>query len=790
MASDEWTVRGRTHVSAHASSGAPATSPGVPAPSGAPGAGAWVATSATPATPADGVEMVLLDRDGVIVATDRNWLEFCLANGGDPVLVGPGASYLAACDVVADEDPASAHVAYAVRTAVRGMLPAPMRIRIPCHAPDSERWFDVLVSSRHDNRGECVGATVALSPVPPPRAGTPAQWRAFDLVPDPVCVLDAAAQIEYTNPAGLALLGHREEDLVGRPFSELDTDAEPGTARTDLDLLRDPGSTLVKTCNLRRADGSSVPVEAHVRSVRDDAGQPRFVVVSRDLRARRSADALARRGEQSFLAAFDRSPIGMAVVRIGPDGRRTMLLVNDSLGDFFHVPADRLVGRDMRDFSSPDNLEHDRQVVEGLLSGRMTTYARRKRWLRGDGSTAWAEVRVSRVELPDIEGPTTLAHFVDVTERHEAEQRRARRATMNAAIAEIVTSVLAGIPVADVHQRITEAAAQVFDAESVTFALPDPATGDYRAVAGFGPIGALFVTGVVPVSQPFVRRLVELGSVALPGPTPDMRPEIRHLVGPAAAARFGPGDSGGGLIVVIRAKGGSLFSEAEVGLLVALAQQVALAVELEQARVDQQRLAILEDRQRIARDLHDTVIQDLIAVGMQLDAGLLRERDPDRQRRDAALVDQLEEAVRRLRGSVFDLREPWRGRRAAETVRAVVAEATRILGHAPSVRIDGADDAVPTDVVDALVAVLREGLSNVARHAGAHATEVTLTISADRVRLVVEDDGRGLPAVLVEGDGLANIRQRAVALRGTAGVGPRPSGGARMIWECPIAARA
>jgi PAS domain S-box-containing protein len=733
--------------------------------------------------------MVLLDRDGVIVAANGPWLDFCRANGGETALVGPGASYLAACDVVADEDPASAQVAWAVRAAVGGHLPAPMRIRIPCHAPDAERWFDVLVSSRHDDRGTCIGGTVTLSAVPPPRAGTPAQWRAFDLVPDPVFVLDSTACVEYANPAGLTLLGHREEDLAGRPFEDLspDPEAEPGATRADLELIRAPGSTIVKGLELRCADGGRVPVEAHLRSTEDDAGLSRFVVVARDVRARCATETPLRHGEGLFLATFDRSPVGMAVVRIGDDGRRTMLRVNEALGEFFRVPADRLVGRDLREFTTPDNVEHDRQVVQGLSTGRMTTYARHKRWHRADGSVAWAEVRVSRVDLPGVDGPTTLAQFVDVTERHETEHQRGRQAALDAAVAEIATSVLAGTPGGDVYQGIAEAAARVLDAESVNFVLPDAATGEYRPVAGVGPVGSLFVDGTVRVSRPFVQRIVSLGALLLPGPSPDVKPEIRDLVGPAIAARFAPEGPGFGIIVVIRAKGREPFSDADLSLLMALSQHVGLAVELGRARADQQRLAVLEDRQRIARDLHDTVIQDLIAVGMQLDAGLLHEADPIRRRRDESLVDQLEEAVRRLRGSVFDLREPARGGgRTADTVRAVAAQAARVLGHAPSVRIEGPDDTLPGPVADALVAVLREGLSNVARHAGASVTEVTLVVGPDCVRLVVEDDGLGLPGTLVEGDGLVNIRHRAAALHGRATVGPGPAGGTVLAWECPI----
>jgi hypothetical protein len=109
------------------------------------------------------VEMALLDAAGVIVWVDEAWRAFCLANGGDPARAGIGVSYLALCDAAAPTDRHSAAVAGAIRAALRGDLPAPARVEVPCHAPDRPRVFDVLISSRRDDRGDVLGATVTLS---------------------------------------------------------------------------------------------------------------------------------------------------------------------------------------------------------------------------------------------------------------------------------------------------------------------------------------------------------------------------------------------------------------------------------------------------------------------------------------------------------------------------------------------------------------------------------------------------------------------------------------------------
>jgi len=115
-----------------------------------------------PSAPGSATEVAVLDRTGVIMWVNQAWLDFARDNGGDPARTGVGMSYLECCD--ASPDPTADEVADAIRTAVRGELPAPMHVRIPCHSPTRPRWYDVLVSSRVDGSGRCQGATVTLSP--------------------------------------------------------------------------------------------------------------------------------------------------------------------------------------------------------------------------------------------------------------------------------------------------------------------------------------------------------------------------------------------------------------------------------------------------------------------------------------------------------------------------------------------------------------------------------------------------------------------------------------------------
>ena len=487
---------------------------------------------------------------------------------------------------------------------------------------------------------------------------------------------------------------------------------------------------------------------------------------------------------ESFRVAFQHATVGTAIFELGPGGERWFLVANQAAAEIFGTTQHDLVGRNLADFCDSDDHE-DRQQATEVVLGLKKAYVRRRRYRRVCGGTVLVELRAHRIELFTLPRTTVLAHFLDITARREAEEHRALMAATKAAVARLTTKVLSGASLPELYQLIADKVARIFGAENVFLGVVDPLTGHFETRAAVGEAAERMLSGEVEPSEEFCRRMLRLGSLAIAEPEPHVLEGLAPTPGPGAAARFGP-EAGGGLIMISRPTGAEPFTEMDVELLGALAQQVALAVELAQARADQERLSLLEVREHIARDLHDTVIQDLIAIGMQLDAGLAGETDPARRTRHGMLVDQLEEAIRRLRGSVFDLHEVPTGRSFDETVRVIAAEASRVLGHLPNVKIEGYLDTVPASVSFSALAVLREALSNVARHARASATGIRLSVGEDRVRLVVDDDGRGLPERPAPGDGLGNIQERAVALGGSATVGNRPGGGTRLTWSCPL----
>jgi signal transduction histidine kinase len=244
-------------------------------------------------------------------------------------------------------------------------------------------------------------------------------------------------------------------------------------------------------------------------------------------------------------------------------------------------------------------------------------------------------------------------------------------------------------------------------------------------------------------------------------------------------------DAVAGVLAVVGEPGAPPFLPEDVRVVTSFAGTAALAVEFARVAADRQRLAVLEDRTRIAEDLHDLVIQRLFAVGLGLQAVSAR-LGSDAHTRLSAFIDDIDDTIRAIRQTIFSLQRPEElaaGLRA-EALR-VVTESASALGFEPELNFEGPlDSTVPEKAVPEVLAVLREALSNVARHARARAATVTLTADARawRLTLVVEDDGVGPSAADVPGSGTATMAARAHRLGGECGLEPRDPGGARLWW--------
>ncbi len=195
-----------------------------------------------------------------------------------------------------------------------------------------------------------------------------------------------------------------------------------------------------------------------------------------------------------------------------------------------------------------------------------------------------------------------------------------------------------------------------------------------------------------------------------------------------------------------------------------------LAVELAEARRDSERILVFEDRDRIARDLHDSVIQRLFATGMQLESVSRLVTEPEVEKRIHAVVDDLDVTIRDIRSTIYSLQTVQRDEPVGVRARIVglADQLSSILGFSPVVRIDGPIDAtIPDSMTEDVIAVVRESLSNIAKHASASKVEVTVDVGHDALTLVVRDDGVGIDSQApTDGSeprrsGLANLTSRA-----------------------------
>jgi signal transduction histidine kinase len=230
------------------------------------------------------------------------------------------------------------------------------------------------------------------------------------------------------------------------------------------------------------------------------------------------------------------------------------------------------------------------------------------------------------------------------------------------------------------------------------------------------------------------------------------------------------------------------FGDEDVAMAEALALAAGIAIENTRLHDRVRILSVLDDRDRIARDLHDRVIQRVFAVGMSLEgATRLHELAPVLERVNKA-VDDLDTTITEIRTAIFELEDGRARHGLRHGVLELVGELASTLGSRPEVSFFGpVDSVVPQQVADHLLAVLRESLTNAGKHAQASNYSVIVT-AADEVTLEVIDDGRGIQRPLAEGAGLGlvNLRNRAQKLGGTFEVQESQGGGTRVVWRVPV----
>ncbi len=336
--------------------------------------------------------------------------------------------------------------------------------------------------------------------------------------------------------------------------------------------------------------------------------------------------------------------------------------------------------------------------------------------------------------------------------------------------------------------RIADAVLRLADADVVTLDFPDRETdavladadeplayavrlvvGVARGVGADGLVGTAYRSGPSLAGTAMRERRVVLAEASGPADATLASVAEAGAGGPAMACPL-VGEAGvRGAVVVARRAGSRPFTPTDVEMAEQLATHAALALELADGRADEERIAVLEDRHRIARDLHDHVIQRIFATALSLEAVTARATDATLRGALDRAVEDLDETIRRIRASIFELQEPPSSLDARAVLLEVVAAATAGLGLEPTLSLEGPVATVIDPVLlHDVTAVLREGLTNVVKHARCSAVSVRVAATSEDVTVEVTDDGpatraAGPDGTRRQGSGTPGVRDPADA---------------------------
>lgn len=386
-----------------------------------------------------------------------------------------------------------------------------------------------------------------------------------------------------------------------------------------------------------------------------------------------------------------------------------------------------------------------------------------------------------------IDGRLKVGAFVrDATERRRGED-------LLRFVNEISRGVIAGEPIPGLLQMTAGRARMLVGAACSWISVQSPDHHSMVVAAAEGEAADSLLGALVPASTSLAARAMLRGETVV---IADMAAEP-DVLGEARVAGFAGGvyvpmqaeDGPVGSLVVARRPEQLAFTAGEVAAAEVFASAAAIVLALGTARASLERMRISSEHERIARDLHDTVIQRLFGLGMRLQAAE-RLADPVVGERIRATVDSIDDVIREIRETIFDLNRPAgsEGRpNLRSRLRDVVAESTENLGLNPRLAFRGPVEAtIGEALISPLAAVLREALSNVGRHAKAGAVDVVLAVGDGWVTLSVSDDGVGFSAGPAAGHGLENMRFRAEQFGGEFTVGPRSPSGTLVQWRVPL----
>lgn len=616
------------------------------------------------------------------------------------------------------------------------------------------------------------------------------------LMPDPALVVDGNGQIVAANSLAERQFGYPPNGLAGVPVDVLVPDrfrsrhVRHRAAYGARPQQRPMGAGL--WLSAVRRDGSEFPVDISLAPL-GVPEHPLTLAAIRDLTERR-AQWLA----EARLAAIVSSSED-AIVSMDMSGTLTS----------WNPGAERLLGFEAKEMSGrsfwrlvPGELraEVEERMARVRAGMRLPTYDTKRVHHDGHSVDVAETLSIVREVTGEPGGFSAVLHDITERKRVEIELRTLlaesqRRERWLAAMSEIRLALFAGTEQSQWLDLTTRRVSELLDADGVLVVLPapeDPSNLDVVAVRGDGVM--LEMHDRIPVDRSLAGQTFRTGRSIMSSNFHDDSPAPADIVervpiGPAVLAALTSSSGPTGVLVVTRLPGRSTFEQEDVRLVESFAQQAGLGMELAQAQAERAQFTLVADRERIARDLHDHVIQRLFAVGMSLQAAAHSIGDQRALDRIEECVEELDATIRDVRSTIFSL-ELQATQHVESSARSrildVASMAAPALGFQPRLQFDGPiDTKVPHDLLPDVLAVVREALSNTARHAEASTVEVRVEVGED-LCIEIVDDGRGA-ADRTRSSGLTNMLTRAEGRGGTMHIGPgRKDRGTRIEWRVPL----
>jgi PAS domain S-box-containing protein len=580
------------------------------------------------------------------------------------------------------------------------------------------------------------------------RPATEAFERLLEAMPDAIVVVDSAGRVARANRLAETLSGYSREELLGMSIEQLVPEALRGghaghrAAYQRNPAVRAMGSHL--DIRFRRRDGSEFPADIALNPVATEQGV--LVVASvRDITERKRAEDELLQAQEGFRLVVE-GVRDYAIFMLDPSGRvRTWSPAATRIKGY---TAGEILGRHFSAFYPAEEVEAGKPAAELLIAAETGRYEEEGWRVRKDGSRFWANAVITAIRdhAGNLVGFAKITR--DVTERKRQDDRLR-------AVVEVAQAALEGRPEAELIRLIAERARSLVEAGQAVISLVDGGE-ETRTVAA----------AEVAVAEP---------SVAGDAPA---------LVVPLAS-----GERTIGSLSVTARLGGQPFTNGDGELLELFAAQAAVAIGYTRVRDELERFAVLEDRERIGRELHDGAIQSLFAVGMGLQGMAMMTSDPALRDRLEATVGRIDDVIRELRNYIFGLRPGLAAdRHLATALQELAEQLEQQHGVACAVEIDQAVAARLASRAADVVQMTREALSNVARHAAAATCRLSLRADGGGAVLEVEDDGQGFAPGAEGGGGwgLRNLSERAAAMGGSLEVESVPGEGTTVRVRLPI----